>query len=73
MSDEVYRELHLPEIPDSFNREQRQYLIDLQDILIAFFVGDIEVSGNLNLGGKIYARDTTGVIKELYNNGVFGN
>lgn len=73
MSDEVYRALQFPKIPDELDPKLVAYLQELEKAFKDYLIGTIHISGDLNLGGRIYARDSIGEVELLYEDGVIGN
>lgn len=73
MAEPVYREISFPKMPDDISDELRDYLINLERLLTDMFLGSRQISGDLNLGGRIYARDASGVNTKLFEDGIIGN
>ena len=53
MSDETHKEIKFPKIPDNIDVQMRDYLMELEKVLVDEFTGDKIIGGSITIGGDI--------------------
>ena len=74
MAEDVASNIMFPILqPGVFDEDQEKYLRAIEQLLRHFMLGTFNVAGELQVGNKIYARDTGGTVQKLFEDGEIGN